>query len=94
MNWTNVMDVFTVSVCLMINKIFEGKNQARIMHHYNISQSPPPPTGRPLAIHNILVAPGFGFSLLSLAWGSDPGEVLNQSESSIISKKKRDFCSV
>ena len=89
------MDVFTVSVCLMINKIFEGKKQARIMHQCNISQfqacHPPPPPGRPMAIHNILVAPGVGFSLLCLARGSALGEVLNQSKSSIISKKSTIF---
>ena len=39
---------------------------------------------------HILVAPGVEFSLLCLAWGFARG-VLNQSKSSIILKKKRNF---
>ena len=40
---------------------------------------------------SIVVAPGVGFSLLCLARGSAPRGVLNQTKSSIILKKKRDF---
>ena len=46
-----------------------------------------PPRATPGDSH-ILVAPGVGFSLLCLAWGSAPG-VLNQSKSLIILKKAR-----
>ena len=50
---------------------------------------PPPNPWRPLAIYNILVALGVGFSLLCPARASvfPRLEVLNQSKSSIISKK-------
>ena len=71
--------------------------------HYNISQNVQPnphgfmyqsipsltipPRATPGDSH-ILVAPGVGFSLLCLAWGSAPrGGELNQNKSSIILKK-------
>ena len=91
------MDVFTGSVCLMINKIFEGKKQARIMHQYSISKfqaSPPSPPPRKTPGDSQHSGCPWGrvfVALLCLAWGSAPGEVLNQSKSSIISKKSAIF---
>ena len=57
-------------------------------------QPPPPPPRVTPGDSHILVAPGVGFSLLCLAQGSArkfARGVLNQSKSSIILKKKRDF---
>ena len=69
------------SVCLRLQ---------RFCHNVSVNSKPDhsPPGATPGDLH-ILVAPGVGFSLLSLAQG-----VLNQSKSSIILKKSAMFCFV
>ena len=61
-----------------------------LLHYVSVNSKPDhlPPRATPGDSH-ILFAPGVGFSLLCLARG-----VSNQNKSSIILKKKRDFCFV